>query len=661
MAIFGAVWLSAFQSHAQDGGVGASESGTFEDVNEVPYFEVEGTGKASHFPMTDSHAEVEIVDGIAMVTLTQTFLNDGEKVISAKYLFPTSTRTAVHGMEMQIGNRRIRAEIQEKQEAKQTYEKAKKEGKGAALLEQHRPNVFQTRVANILPGEEVEVVLRYTEMLGAKDSVYEFVYPTAIGPRYERRGGGKNETWVANPYLSEGEIPPIGFSLDLSIRTSLPLASLHSPSHEGRVSFTSENEGSLSLSGAEHADRDLIIHFQLAGEEVQSGVLLHEDEQTGENFFLLNVQPPARVRPEHIPPREYTFVVDVSGSMNGFPIQVAKELFRDLANGLNASDRLNVLLFAGGNRVLAQKALPATASNVDRAIRFFEGENGGGGTELLPALERVFEMRYDRDYSRSIVVITDGYVSVEKEAFELVRKQRNEANVFVFGIGSSVNRYLVEGLAHVGGGEPFVVTKKKEAKDVAEELRDYLASPVLTDIKVESDGFELYDVVPGNVPDVFAQRALSVVGKWKGEPKGTLRLRGVTGEGKEYIYETDIKKAVTEGGTNHPPLKPLWAREKVRGLVDYAKHTKDAEAVLEVTNIGLGYELVTPYTSFVAVDEVIKVDPGLVEGEEVTQVLPLPKGVSNQALSSGSIPEPQSALLLLVALFSILAMRHRKA
>lgn len=627
------------------------------DRSQAPHFVIDsGEAGSDSFPLRSTKAEVQIAGVIADVTVTQVYANKGSSTIEARYLFPASTRAAVHGMEMKIGDRQVKAEIQERSQAKQTYEKAKAERKSAALLEQQRPNVFEMSVANILPGDVVEVTLHYSEILSPEEGVYEFVYPTVVGPRYSN----SNREWVENPYLTEDSAPPpTGFDFHLKMNAGMPIKSLSCVSHKTDIKYEGKETASLTLSGNEAGNRDVIVRYRLADEKITSGLLVHEDGQ--ENFFLLNVQPPARVLPENIPPREYIFVIDISGSMSGFPLDLAKDLFRDLIGGLRREDAFNIIVFSGGNNTMSPTPLVATEENVEKGITFLSNQHGGGGTELISALETAVRMPGSADTSRSILVITDGFITMEADAFELVRQELGRANLFAFGIGSSVNRHLIEGLAHVGGGEPFIVTEPADAEPVAKKLRRYISSPVLTNVSVTGSGIELSELEPRSIPDVFASRPLTLTGKWRGAPKGSIRVSGTSGSGETFTQEFDFATA-TEAGTKNPALRTLWARERVRALADYAELTKDNKIVSEVTSLDLSYSIMTPYTSFVAVDEVVRDFEGA--AHPVKQPLPLPHGVSNQAVNQtfttgGTVPEPGAPLIILAALLTLTLIRNR--
>ena len=316
-------------------------------------------------------------------------------------------------------------------------------------------------------------------------------------------------------------------------------------------------------------------------------------------------------------------------------MEVSKNLMRDLLTGLRSYDRFNILFFAGGSQVLAEESLTATSANINKAIHMMNSHRGGGGTNLLPALNRALELpRASENLSRSVVIVTDGYVSVEKEAFEIIRNNLNQTNVYAFGIGKSINRYLIEGLASVGQGEPLIVTKQDEAPQKAEAFRDYISKPVLTQINTRFKGFEAYDVEPITVPDVLATRPILIYGKWRGDAEGKITLPGRTGKGG---FKASFDVAEVAPDARNSALRYLWAREKIRMLDDYSQIQNSPEIIKEVTDLGLQYNLMTAYTSFLAVDERIVVEKDETVAS-VKQPLPMPSGVSNSAIGYQSAP-----------------------
>ncbi|HEY3494671.1 MAG TPA: VIT domain-containing protein [Polyangiaceae bacterium] len=658
------LWLSVLLVQAEYARAAAPDASDAEKTLS-PYFAVENADPAvDRLPLASTRVEVAVADVVAEVSVTQVYENRGTRPINAKYVFPASTRAAVHGMRMTVKNQVIEAKIHEREQAKKIFEQAKQSGKSATLLEEQRPNVFTMNVANVMPGDRIEVALRYTELLVPSEGVYEFTFPTVVGPRYSNQNAAEapaTDRFVASPYLKQGQAPPSTLEISGTLASGIPLAAVESPSHALTKSFDNASLARFSLPAAEArgGDRDFVLRYRLAGNAVQSGLSLFE--RGNEKFFLLQVQPPERVSDAEIPPREYVFIVDVSGSMSGFPLDTTKLLMKDLFSGLRPSDQFNVLLFSGGSRVLAPKSLPATKENVARALRALSEEQGGGATELLPALEHALQLSPAPGRSRSFVIVTDGYVDADRRALEFVRNHLGEANAFSFGIGSSVNRYLIEGLARAGSGEPFIVTKPEEAKATAARLREYVRAPVLTNVRVAYEGFDAYDVEPRAVPDVLAERPVVVFGKYRGAPAGAITLTGVGGKGP-YTQRFEVARSTPR--PENAALPYLWARTRIATLGDFAFGEPDDALRKQIVGLGLSYNLLTQYTSFVAVAHTIR-NPGA-PATDVDQPLPLPAGVSNSAVGEPftSADEPELALLAaLLALFGAFAAvaRSRRA
>ena len=634
----------------------------------APYFHIAGNHDDTsneQLPLKSSAAQV-IIDGtIARVRLSQRYGNHGSVPIEAVYVFPASTRAAVHGMTLTSGGRVIASRIRESAKARAEYETAKAEKKTAALLEEHRPNVFQMSVANLLPGDDVIVDVEWTETIPAVDATYEFVFPTVAGPRYT--GGSEGQQAAnptANPYLREGTQNPATFTLEATLVTALPLAEVTCPSHPVALDFKAKDKAMVKIdtrAGENAANRDFILRWKLGGDRVDAGLLLHKGTAT--NHFLLQIEPPKRVTPDQVPPRDYVMVLDVSGSMSGFPLDTAKTLLRDLVEGLKPVDTFNVVCFASGSGLLSETPLPATSENLDRAKRFIDGQQGGGGTELEAALQRSLALPGGEDRSRSILLITDGFISADAAVRDLIRRRIGTANLFAFGIGSSVNRELIEATARAGGGEPTIVTTSTEAGPAAQRFLTYISNPVLAKVSITAEGVTLGSIEPSPCADVFASRPLVINGTWTGEPKGAIIVRGIGGNGSPFEQKIDLAEAAAAGGLDHPALPVLWARERVRHLADQVN--RDEETIREITGLGLTHSLLTPYTSFVAVDETPRAIDQV--AKTVRQPLPLPQGVSESAVGggspvmvrSGSVPEP-GTIGLISFLVVLLALQRRR-
>jgi Ca-activated chloride channel family protein len=635
---------------------------------ESPYFFVQSDDpEVDSLPLKATSVEVRIVGVIADVIVSQYYRNEGTRPIEARYVFPGSTRAAVYAMNVRLGERLLTAKIREKGQARAEFNQARTEGKTAALLEQHRENVFQMNVANILPGDDVRVELRYTELIVPTDGLYRFVFPTVVGPRYNgspSTGSGTSEKWISMPFLRQAEAPPARFTLRADLDMPVALKLVSSPSHQIKTQRISSTETYVTLAdtGSNENNRDFVLEYRLAGDRIESGIVLTRgDPAKGEeNFFLAMVEPPRVVGTAQIVPREYIFIVDISGSMHGFPLDTAKALLRDLVGALRPSDTFNVMLFAGSSHMLAPESMPATRASVQHALELLDEQGGGGSTELVPALGRALALAPDRDRARTFVVVTDGYVTVEREIFKLISNNLSRANLFAFGIGSSVNRQLIEGMARAGQGEPFVVLNANEGRREAERFRRMIDAPVLMHLKARFEGLDAYDIEPPLLPDVFARRPVVLFGKWRGEAKGRLVLEGRTADGPfSARLEVDGSKApVGKSGA----LRNLWARHRIASLSDQEALEGGSAYRDQILDLGLRYNLLTQYTSFIAVDQVVRnLRPDATRS--VDQPSPLPQGVSELAVGAEvpSTPEPSVwGMLAITAATGVFFARRRR-
>ncbi len=663
----------------------AEEEGQDTDKTGAPYFYVETQDPSlDSFPLKETSVTVDINGMIADIHVLQTYANEGTAPLNASYMFPASDKVTVHGMQMRIGNQLVTAQIKEKEEAEEEFEEAKEEGKSASLLEEERPNVFSMNVANIMPNDVVSIDLHYTELITPADGIYQFVYPTVVGPRYVSPvldESGVREEWASTPYLHEGVLPKDKYDIRVSISAAVPITELTSSSHQVNVVWENETKAAVSLADASDyaGNRDFILDYKLTGEEISTGLLLNKGEN--ENFFMLMVQPPNRFETADIPAREYIFVLDISGSMYGYPLDTAKKLIKNLVTDLRETDMFNLILFSDEAYQLSDMSLAATEENAKRAIRMIDAQEGGGGTELLPALKKAVAIPAKENVSRSVVVITDGYIFDEEDIFRLIGENAGTSDFFSFGIGSSVNRYLINGIARTGQGEPFVVTDEKEADKTAKQFQTYIQSPVMTDIDVSFEGFDVYDVEPAVLPTLYAQKPIILLGKWRGEPAGSVRITGKTGSGAyeqnvsvaqilpnaEQVRTETADGAVAQAASavtlESNTLSYLWAQKKVERLTDYGMTNDNPDVKDEITQLGLTYNMLTPYTSFIAVVETIRNPDG--NALDTDQPLPLPLEVSDFAIGGymmGSEPGELflAAMVLGLAALQLVRMRKKK-
>jgi Ca-activated chloride channel homolog len=567
-------------------------------------------GSVEALPLVLTSVEVGIAGVVADVRVKQVYENRGSVPIEAVYVFPGSSRAAIHGLELRIGERVIRADVREKAKARAEYETALAEGKTASLLEQLDPSIFRMSVANVLPGDRIEVDLKYSELLVPTRGEYEFFFPHTVGQRYAAAA----DAAPATPASSAADVTDYAFDLSVRLEGALPLAEVGSPSHAVDVARPAPHAARVTLGAAAQRDagtRDYVLRFRYAGEQIQSGALLHPEGEGG--YFLLLAEPPRRIEAGAILPREFIFVVDVSGSMHGQPLDIAEDLLGDLVGALRPTDMFNVLLFSGGSKVLAPEgSVPATAANVTAARELIGNADAGGGTELVQALEVAYALPARPGYARSVVIVTDGAIWAGGPAFRVIRSHLAEANVFAFGIGPSVEHEVIARLARAGAGEPFIVDELGKGREVAARMRSYIDRPLLTDIAIEAAGIELLDLEPQPLPDLLAERPLVLVGKYRGNVPGMITVSGMTG-GTPYRQVLSLDPATARP---LPALRQLWARERIQRLLDEQSGGGSWSDSMDpgidhstaITALGLEHHLLTPYTSFVAVDQVVRSD-----------------------------------------------------
>lgn len=634
----------------------------------------EQDGRRIELPLLRSDLAVNIEGDMATVQVTQTFENPSDVPLNAEYLFPLNSRAAVYAMEMRIGEEVIRAVIREKAEAEAEYEAAKDAGKGAALLTQHRPNMFTQEIANLMPGQPVEVRLAYVQRVTKAEGAYELVVPLVVGPRYE--GGAQVEEapnaapgqWQVAavpeyPGVAGLDLPQtvVGdrVTLDLTLAPGLPLAEFGSDTHPLDVTREDGRLAARFAKGAVLDNRDLVLRYTLEGEEVQAAALSHSDARGG--FLSLMLEPPQAPKAGQVTPRELVFVLDTSGSMRGAPLQAAKRFMSAALDGLRPEDHFRIIPFANEARHMSQTALPADPQSLAAARRFVQELSSGGGTEIDSALKSAFGTRQPEGSLRIVVFLSDGYIGDEAQVLRTLRAQIGQARVYAFGVGSSVNRYLLDAMAEEGRGRTRYVGIDETALEVAEALARDLAAPVLTDIEVDWGDLAVTGVSPARVPDLFAGQALRVYARHSADGPATLRVSGLV-NGRPASIEVPVQLT---GDTTEPALPLIWARSRIADLErNVALGIDPAESDAEITQLGLEFSLQTKNTSFVAVSKRPVNETGLA-AQEARVPVPMVHGVQPTAypksgFAGSSTPEPEAiwAMLLLAGL-SLVGLRMR--
>lgn len=599
-----------------------------------------GNAKAT-CPLKHTDVNAEISGFLSRVTVTQEFQNPFKEKIEAVYTFPLPQNAAVDDMTMIIGSRTVRGKILPREEAQAVYDAAKTKGQVASLLDQERPNIFTQSVANIMPGEQVKITISYVETLKYEDGAYEFVFPMVVGPRYipgnvssSRKGNSfaADTDQVPDASRISPKMAPPGMraghdiSLDIQLDAGLLVDDITSKSHQVNITRPDPRSARVSLKDlAAIPNKDFILRYNVGEASVQDAVLTHRSDKGG--FFTMILQPPDRVAVADVAPKELVFVLDTSGSMEGFPIEKAKEAMSLALANLYPSDTFNLITFAGDTSVLFPEPVPATRANLQKARSFLKNQQGSGGTEMMTAIKAALEPSDQKDHVRVVCFMTDGYVGNDMEIIAEIQKHQN-ARVFAFGIGESVNRFLLDKMAEEGRGEVEYVSLDDDGSAAARRFHERVRNPLLTDISIDWSGLPVADVYPKRIPDLFSAKPLVLSGRFTAPASGTIRLKGKMA-GNEVVREIPV--SLPETMALHDVLSTLWARRRVDDLMSQDYRGAQGGSMKEelkqtITQVGLEYRLLTQFTSFVAVEEMIVTDGG--EPRRIDVPVEVPAGVN---------------------------------
>jgi Ca-activated chloride channel family protein len=586
---------------------------------------VDSEGKpAGPCPLKHTEVKAEVSGFISRVRVTQEFENPFEDKIEAVYTFPLPQSAAVDDMTMVIGERIIKGRIMRREEAQAAYAEAKSRGQIASLLDQERPNIFTQSVANITPGRNIRVTISYVEILKYEAGAYEWSFPMVVGARYipgvaEAQAAGESNpqgervpdaSRITPPVVEEGMRPGHDISVEVTLDAGVPIDSLTSITHEIEVERADDRHAVVRLKNqATIPNKDFVLKYDVAGRQIEDAVLAHHSAQGG--FFTLILQPPDRVTVEDVTPKELVFVLDTSGSMQGFPLEKAKETMLLALDGLYPQDTFNLITFSGDTKVLFDEPVPATLENLQKAKKFLASRKSEGGTEMMKAIRAALKPSASQSHIRIACFMTDGQVGDDMEIISDVQKYKN-ARVFAMGFGDSPNRFLLDKMAEYGRGEVEYVTEAGDSSEAARNFHRRVREPLLTDISIEYVGLSVSDVYPERIPDLFSAKPVILSGRYARGGQGVVRLRGKM-SGREFVREIPVELPETEA--RHDVLATLWARRKIDDLMGQDMQGLQAGKMRDelreaITRLGLDYRLMTQFTSFVAVEDSIVTDDG---------------------------------------------------
>ena len=566
-------------------------------------------------PLKHTDVKAQVSGFLNRVTVTQEFENNFPNKIEAVYTFPLPQAAAVDDLTMVIGERVVKGKIMRREDAQAAYSAAKQTGRIASLLNQEQANVFTQQVANIMPGQGVRITISYVETLQYEDGSYEWTFPMVVAPRYvpdsasEQGAPAANNQTISPANAPDGMRAGHDISLEIDLDAGVPIVAVNSQSHETEVQQLNEKHAVVRLKDrATIPNKDFLLTYRVAGENINDAVLTHRSERGG--FFTLILQPPQRVEVETVMPKELVFVLDTSGSMSGFPIEKAKETMDLALSTLNPHDTFNLITFAGDTAILFDEPVPATRQNLAKAKKFLASQQGDGGTEMMKAIKAALDPSDSQQHMRIACFLTDGQVSNEAEIIAEVQKHPN-ARVFAMGFGPAPNRYLLDKMSQYGRGEVNYISEVGNTSAVARVFNDRVRSPLLTDISIEWSDLPVTEIYPKRIPDLFSARPLVISGRYTKGGKGSIWLKGKMA-GQDFVREIPVELPETE--TDHDVLASLWARRRIDDLVGEESTNAGNQPALdqareEITQLGLEFKLMTQYTSFVAIDEVVFTGP----------------------------------------------------
>jgi Ca-activated chloride channel family protein len=581
-------------------------------------FVVEGGGTLV-LERTDVHAVVQL--GLAVVEVRQLYHNPFHVPIDATYLFPLPEDAAVRAMSFTCGGRRIDSHVLPREEARQRYEEAAAQGKKAALLEQHRPNLLQQSVSSLCPGEDVVVELQYVDPLEVHDGRTELVFPTTVGPRY--RPGDVPEP----PFVSG---PGHDLSVGVDIAEGLVIDSLWSDSHA--IEIVEETEEHLWVKLADEItlpDKDFHLAWTFAGPEPRLTAAAIPPTEEEDGYLALTIAPGVVEDLQELRPRELMFVLDTSCSMKGSPHAASVQTVRTALARMRPTDTFSLVRFSDQASALFDSPRPATPENVAAAEQWLQIFDGGG-TEMTAGIIEALTMPGDPERLRLVLLLTDGFIGDEDQVLREVRGHLGEARLFSLGVGPSVNRFLLDALADEGRGAVAYQLPDTPIEETVEQFYERIAHPVLTDLSIDFGDLRVSEVYPSQIPDLFAGQPVHVVARWSGGPVDTLvRLTGRTTH-DEY---TVTRRLVLQDAAYHEALPTLWARRKLADL-QRTHRAAPLELATLSTEVAMQHHLASPYTSLVAIaDRPSSCGPSRVRAEVPAM---LPEGMGQGTGSFGA-------------------------
>lgn len=588
-------------------------------------------GEYVRSPVLSTDVKFTVSGTVARAVVSQQFRNDSPDWVEGIYVFPLPENAAVDRLQMHVGDRLIEGQIRERAQARAEYEAARERGSLASLIEQERPNIFTSSVANLGPGQTLTVEIEYQQTLHYQDGSVSLRFPTVVAPRYipgtpQSEGKPSGHGWapdtdkvkdasrITPPVLAEDEPMRNPVTIRVELDAGFPVSEVKSRYHPVKVEKRDDNRYEVSLAvGPFPADRDFeLVWNPLPGAQPRGAMFL--ESAAGETHLLLTLFPPfgAKADDKRLP-REVIYVIDTSGSMEGTSIMQAKSALRLALGQLAPEDRFNVIQFNSATELLFASSREASVKNVVAARRYVDKLRATGGTEMVPAMQAALESPAREGHLRQVIFMTDGSVGNEDQLFKLIQRKLGRSRLFTVGIGSAPNGHFMTKAAQLGRGSFTYIGEVGEVGEKMAALFGKLEHPVLSDIVVEWPADLNAQSSPEKMPDLYLGEPIVLSALVQGPLKGHVIVRGQAG-GESWVAQFDLSSPHDGKG-----MGVIWARRKVETLMDSLHEGADRDEVRQkIVEIALKHHIVTRYTSLVAVD--------------VTPVRPQEDGYDSQAV-----------------------------
>ncbi len=584
-------------------------------------------------PLKHTDVKTNISGYIATVEVVQQFHNPYDTKIEAKYVFPLPQNSAVNEFIMTVGDRRIRGIIRERKEAERIYQEARRQGHVASLLTQERANIFTQSVANIEPGKEIDINIKYFHTLAYVDGWYEYIFPMVVGPRFNPPGFTEGVGAVARgrhdisgqktevQYLRPNERSGHDIALAVNINAGVEIEKIVSPSHVIATNHSSTEKVKVTLSELDTIpNKDFVLRYKVAGKVIKSTLLTHREKRGG--YFTLMLYPPDSLASLRRKPVEMIFVLDCSGSMSGKPIAQAKAAVERGLKSLESDDTFQIIRFSNDASQLGPSPLLATSANVRKGLKYLRALRGGGGTMMIEGIKAALDFPHDPRRLRFVCFLTDGYIGNDMQILGEVHKRIGETRIFSFGVGSSPNRYLLDRMAKLGKGAVAYLGLNDSAAKVMDLFFSRVSHPAMTDITVDWGEMKVSNVYPRRIRDLFVGRPVTLTGQFSGSGSTTVTVKGKVGDQTRQIV---LPAELGDGAATHQGIPSVWARMKIADLADQSAYDRNTELPEQIKQVALEYGLMSAYTAFVAVDSLTKTEGD--HGVTVAVPVPVPDGV----------------------------------